>query len=530
MKQKSLSSSSFDSAMIAIIAVLTVVYFTAKELEKYIHAESSTIIFVLLILSYFIYSIFFKQDKVINNLVYPRRPWEAGSFPNFFGQTQGQRWTPSRLVKQKMKGDIFIDRFRFSQAIKNRFAWIPFLNKKFENFDCYIDAKNLTKSGVVIGKMGGGKSEFYFSLIKNGDENKTFNRYVIYDPSGDFIAKFYREGRDIIANIFDARGAVWDIFKEMETHEKIFSIFLTNLFSAIAGDKKDFFSGSSQQRYDDLVNAVHFKTQSLTSREKWQLFVDKLDEYFNIVMNSANAQNSEKDIIQTMKVTIQTFKYINYLIQNNAETFTFQDFLEKKNQKKLFLNYVAADKSQLEPYFSGLLASFFSILLSQKQRKEDLTLLALDEYFGFAKNIDKNLLTEIHTQVRKFGGIMLPAIQSIKESDKELADNVLPNAEFFFIFGGTDNYTLTRIEELVGKARYKAITQSDRENGDSYTTQAEEIFNRDYFHTLGERFEHFTICLSKRILYLAYTPAANLQSLNESFVRSEKWGEFQRYK
>ena len=378
----------------------------------------------------------------------------------------------------------------------------------------------MIKSAVVIGAMGSGKTEFYNSILA---QNK-FKRYLINDTKGDFTQKFYNERRDIILNPYDERGSAWNPFEE--DSDFIVEIFIENLFNAIAGDKKDFFSGSMKDRYMALFNEIYYKKSSLSAAQKLDLFVTELKKYFKEAR--ASGRTSEADVASTMKLTFEFFEYLNFCIQNGVKTFTIKKFLKSENTK-LFMLVREDQKSKLMPFFTGFLATFVAVLLSRQDDKENLTGVILDEYLSFAKNLDVNTLNNLHTQIRSKGGCLISGTQFLPEKDnKEIAQNILNSARYWFIFETIDNFTLKKINETIGRVRYQK--ESKDRKSKRYRVEENDLINTSIMQSLGKKFEHITFVATKKILYKGYTPVVNLEKRNENFVKSENIKKFYQSK
>ncbi len=509
-----------------ILVILGFSYMLAYSIED---AYEINKIFSFLIISttfFIFYFLFIKQFKKINDRTYYYGAWSMGSYANYFAQSEGNRWTPSLVVKRALKkGDLFLDKFRFDRSVKRFFKFFSF-RKKFENFNCYIDPKELIKSGIVFGKMGSGKTEFYNSIL----EQDLFNRYIINDIKGDFTQKFYNKRRDIILNPYDQRGQVWDIFKEAKDSPFIVEIFMTNLFNSLAGDKKDFFSANSKDHYMQIFSEINFKLNK-SSKEKMAIFIKELKKYFDSALNSG--RTSEADIASTMKITYEFFDYLNFCMQNGAKTFTIREFLNTKN-RKLFLLSRDDQKSKLTPFYTGFLAAFSAVILSKPDNEEDLTLFVLDEYLSFAKNLDEETLEGLHIRIRSKGGCLLPGVQFFPSGkDEHLTQKILNSSTFFFLFEGIDLFTLEKINKTVGKVRYKKEnidTAKKRFENTAFHTEEADLSNTAIMQSLAENFEHITFIPSKKILYKGYTPLVKLENKNEQFIQSKFIKDFYRNK
>ncbi|WP_171012998.1 type IV secretion system DNA-binding domain-containing protein [Arcobacter arenosus] len=443
-----------------------------------------------------------------------------GSYSNFFSQTEGNKWTSSKIVKERLKyGDLYINNFKFDDDVINKFYFFS-LRKKFENFKCKINTKDLTKSTIVFGQMGSGKSEFLYSLLKQN----TMNRYLIFDSKGDFTQKFYSSKRDIILNPYDSRSSIWNPFEEAELNPYIVEIFFTNLLNSIAGDKKDFFSASTKERYMDIFYEVLYKKSELNAKQKLSIYVKELKRYFSEVSKSNS--KSENDVISTMKLLFEFIEYMDFKVQNGCKTFTISNFIITNNSK-LFL--LARDdlKSKLNPFFTAFIAIFASILLSRPDNKANLTGLFLDEYLTFAKNLDEETLEGLHTRIRSKGGCLITAIQYFpKAKYEELTQKILNSSNYLFLFQGIDTYTLDIINKTVGKVRYKkdSLKKNNKSfyNNESFNTEETNLLNTTMFHSLAEKFEHITYIPSKKLLYKGYTNEIKSVKRNLAFVFDKK--------
>ena len=517
--------------MFVVIAIIAITYFLSHQIAMQYDINIAILFVSLSLFEYIVYMFFIKQYKKANDRVYYFAAWEMGSYANFYAQSEGNSWTKSIYVKSVLKdkgGYLFIDRFRFDQSVKRFFKFFS-LRKRFENFNCYIDPKELVKSGIVFGKMGSGKTEFYNTLI----EQDAFDRYVINDIKGDFVQKFYNKRKDIILNPYDQRGKIWDFFEEAKESSFVVEIFLTNLFNSLAGDKKDFFSASAKERYMRLFNEINFKHSEKSSKEKMDLFVRELKKYFIEVKKSG--RTSEADVASTMKITFEFFDYLNFCMKNDIETFTIKEFLRKKNCKLFLLNR-DDQKSKLTPFYTGFLAAFTAVMLSQPDNKENLTLFVLDEYLSFAKNLDDETLEGLHTRMRSKGGCLLPGVQFFPGYREEnITQKMLNSASFWFLFEGIDQYTLDRLNKAAGKVKYQ------RENVDlvkkrkdlantTFQTQEADLLNPTIFQNLSENYEHITFMPSSKIMYKGYTPRIEFKNANEQFIQSDNIGAFYRRK
>lgn len=64
-----------------------------------------------------------------------------------------------------------------------------------------------TRHILISGGTGRGKTTCFHTLLLQ--IRKKGQRAIIVDTSGEFVSKYYREGKDILLNPFDKRGVQW---------------------------------------------------------------------------------------------------------------------------------------------------------------------------------------------------------------------------------------------------------------------------------------------------------------------------------
>ena len=487
----------------------------------------------------FLFYKFFISPSVIEaDQVYTKRWIEMGSDANYNGQTAGKRWTPSRIVKSKMAGtiekSIELDYFRFLSKVK-RHLYIKSFWGKMESQPLLLNPEDLAQGSLVIGQQGAGKTEFFHNIIMQNELKKLFKRMIIHDTKGDITAAWFRKNKDIIVNPYDIRSSVWDFFEEdsVEVVEQFFSTYL----AAISGDKKDFFSGSSQLRFMQIIKQLFYK-KGYSSKEKWGAFLDGLEAFFEDVANGD--QKSEKDIVSTMKLTFEFFALQNQLIQDGGKTFSFKSFFESEDVK-LFLHNPPLLTTRLSPYFAAIVASMTIILASldgEKWDKKNQTFVLFDEYLTFLNVLEESTIKTLHTVIRSKGGSLMAAVQFIPEhtGTKNIHQSLSNSAWAWFIFRTSDNSTKRLINQNIEKVEYQKLSSSTSvmsgstgySNRGNLSTQTAEIdlIDGDTLSNLG--YDHLTYIPSKDILYRGYTPQVRLPKRSQEIVlrKDEFWDNF----
>ena len=92
-------------------AILLCVMFNAGALwvfQKNLPIPGGAAFVLLCIVEYLIWAFIFKRQESINGRIFDDKAWAMGSYPNYYEQTEGNRWTASTRVKEIMsKGELF---------------------------------------------------------------------------------------------------------------------------------------------------------------------------------------------------------------------------------------------------------------------------------------------------------------------------------------------------------------------------------------------------------------------------------------
>ena len=96
-----------------------------------------------------------------------------------------------------------------------------------------------------------------------------------------------------------------------------------------------------------------------------------------------------------------------------------------------------------------------------------------------------------------------------------------------------DEYTLKKINNTIGKVRYRKEQireqlTADPLNRKNYQIEESDLLNTSLFQSLGQNYEHITFVPSKRILYKWYTPKAELQSKKANYIQTENIEKYYR--
>lgn len=470
---------------------------------------------------------YFFGIKKENGFVYARFPFAhknaGGSLPNPLDVKRGYIWTPLSVLKnlfsKNLKNYVFIDNFRFDEEYVHKSGMNGFYRKSAEKTEIYLDPLKMTQGMLLIGKMGSGKTEFYFNILSQ----KFYNRAVIHQvKAGDFAESLLGKN-DMLFSPYDKRGYLWDVMSE---NEGIIKTFFENYANSVMGDKKDFFSASSQRLYNELAQKIRTKYRDESSATKWLLLIKSIKDLFAEM--DSGTQKSKQDVKSTMEVMLEPLEIMAFKMQNpKQKSFIIKDFFQRKNQCKLIMDNIPEHEKSLTPLFTAFTACMSQVHTSMPDSKTDFTLYALDEYLSFAQIMDEASKKRLHTLIRSKGGILMPAVQYIPKDDKKLQQLLTSSAFAWIYFSVIEEETIKLFKDAIGETEYTytETNESRGKGGKSTSTSTKHertniIFN-ELLNGLGDRFEHIVFIPNHKVIYKGYTPQANLKKVAQKTVPAD---------
>lgn len=327
----------------------------------------------------------------------------------------------------------------------------------------YIQPLDLTKSMVVLGKMGSGKSVFIKNILAQGH----YNRAIINDVKGEYMESFYEDG-DIIFNIYDRRSHVWDIFEDIRQNPALADVIAISITSQLSENERDFWQTAAGKLLKDaLLNAAY--DGNLTTNQKFQSVIDYIHNYRNKAL--ADDDNTALSVYATLEPLLDNFELLVYITKNSNDVnyFSAHDFAKEEGKKLFLVNTIAHQKAQA-PIFSSFISTLISILLSKPDTKEDFSLFLLDEFLNI--KIPPEVLIPLFTVSRSKGIQLIFASQFLPEkshTDKR-TQLILSSKYAIVLFKVADENTLSVIENAYGVLEFT-------------TTQTQSSFSHSAHHS-----------------------------------------------
>lgn len=370
------------------------------------------------------------------------------------------------------------------------------LAKRGENSDLHLDnlplVRNKETSHILItGTTSSGKTNCFHTLlpqIRNRHEKGWPNRAIIVDMTGDFVAKYYREGIDLLLNPFDARSRIWSPWAEClsDTHYDALSAAIVP--KSMAHDKFWENAGKAlltaalkkcaQQKEPNIQRLYHLLVRS--DLKEFSHFFQHTDA---AAYTHAEGEKMTLSIRATLANQLQAFKFLKPIDKNKTRPpegesseessnkvsppefslnevspreFSIRKWISKETINSdpwLFLSCKPDQRETLLPLLSAWLDTAINALMSLPPDAERRIWFIIDELPALQK------LPSLETMMaegRKYGGCVLAGVQSFPQLyhayGQNQAQSILDQFNTKIFFRNTDPTVTAWISKVLGEA------------------------------------------------------------------------------
>jgi type IV conjugative transfer system coupling protein TraD len=278
--------------------------------------------------------------------------------------------------------------------------------------------KNSETSHILIcGTTGSGKSNCFNLLMPQ--IRKKGQRAIIFDPTGEYVARYYIKGKDCILNPFDQRSEGWNIWSEFEHNYELETIAAT-LIQGKSINNDPFWIESAKNLFIQAVLAYKNTDPELRTNQALIEFllnssIEKLREILGQTsVRSLLEVGGEKPLISVRSTLMNHIKPLSYL-NDDKEPFSIKEWVQdesERNDSWLFLSCRADQREALKPLISTWLDIAINALMSSKVDADRRFWFIIDELPALQKiRSFKTALAE----ARKYGGCIVAGVQSLNQ-------------------------------------------------------------------------------------------------------------------
>lgn len=264
---------------------------------------------------------------------------------------------------------------------------------------------------LVQGATGVGKSVLFRSAVYSGMKRR--NRFVILDPGGDMLSRFYRDG-DKILNPYDERTQGWSFFNEIR-NDYDFERYALSLVPL--GENSEAEEWASYAR---LLLAE-------TARKLWLTGNPSVQDLFNWTtirdpeeLKAFLAGTAAESLFVGADKALASARFVlsNKLpahVRMPPGDFSIREFLDDPNAGNLYIPWREDMRVALRPILSAWVDVLCTSILSMDEDNMRRLFLSLDELDSLEKLAS---LEAALTKGRKNGLSVIAGIQSTAQLDK----------------------------------------------------------------------------------------------------------------
>ena len=253
---------------------------------------------------------------------------------------------------------------------------------------------------LISGATGTGKSIAMMEVLDSVRQQK--KREVVYDPSGEYIERYYRPGRDIILNPLDARSPSWNIWQEVRsTHD------YATMASVLVPDDKSghdlFWTQAARVLFEDLA-AMLARTGEATNRALYEAISKmSLKELSQRLAGTAGAalvdpigQETAQSVKMSAMAALKAFRYLH----DEGELFSIRRWVENtQDDSWLFVGCPEDQLAALKPIITLMLDVVIRAVMTLPIVREPQLYLVIDEL----PDLNRFSLPMALTKCRKYG-------------------------------------------------------------------------------------------------------------------------------
>jgi len=282
------------------------------------------------------------------------------------------------------------------------------------------------------------------------------------DSTGEFVAKYFRSGKDILLNPFDQRAAPWHPWVECREPYDYKSLAQSFIPSS-NGDDENFWRKAAQEVFSSVLQlqSVEQKMSAVVNH----LLYEPLYALSKVLQNTKAASfidlSSEKTS-GSIRAVAASFLECLELFEDTSTPFSIRDWVQTpKDDSWLFIASTPGQRASLVPLMSAWFSLAMRSLLQMKPDLDRRLWFIADEFPSLNRLKDIEMCL---TESRKFGGCGLLALQSPAQLEsiygREVARIIIGNCSTRITFAENDPEIAARISKTFGEKESREFNES----------------------------------------------------------------------
>ncbi|MBU9276843.1 type IV secretion system DNA-binding domain-containing protein [Burkholderia gladioli] len=356
-----------------------------------------------------------------------------------------------RLTDKQIRGARLVNAEELTKELREQgdasrylIAGVP-MRKKAENLNT-----------LIAGAQGTGKSQQFFAMMDQ--VRAQGKRAIVYDTSGEFTATYFREGKDIILNPFDARSPNWNVWREIQ--EDYHNDGIAEGLIPIPPNVPDpFFAIAGRMIVKDTIRALGEDGKRTNAALYKTIAHSNLEELHAVLIKQAAGTYVDPVTERTgmsLKMTVQnqldSFRYLH----DEGEPFSIRQWIQDedpKNDSWLFISCNEEQKLAILPLISLWCDIAIRSLLTLEPSHSERMWYFYDELPTLQK---LEIMKLAATNIRKFGGCFVIGLQDFSQLfqiyGEHLARTIISGCQTKLLLRVTDGDAAKALANAIGQA------------------------------------------------------------------------------
>ena len=312
-----------------------------------------------------------------------------------------------------------------------------------------------TQHLMLCGTTGTGKSNCFMQLFPQIRAMK--QRAIVVDTTGEFVSRFYREGKDILINPFDERSVGWSPWDEC-LKDYHYDEVAQGFIPQTGGDS--FWADSSRTVFAECLRYLDSqRTKSVEALLNLVLYCPLVDIYKNLKDTpAANLldPSGEKTAMSIRSHLAPYLKALKYLPKDKF-SFSIREWIEngadnEHDDSWLFITSTPDQRETLRPLITGLMTIAVNSVMSTAPNPDRRVWFMIDELISLNK---QEAIPKALAEIRKYGGCIAAGVQNIPQLQEQYGLSETKSLTSLFntkvIFRNGDPETAKYMSQMLGE-------------------------------------------------------------------------------
>ena len=334
---------------------------------------------------------------------------------------------------------------------------------------------------LFAGAPGTGKTVTFKRVLKTVRARK--QRAAVYDPTGDYIASFYRPGIDILLDPLDARTVAWNPWLDAGVHE--YAAVAASLIPDAGGNADPFFVTAARgcleallQECDSMDEVIYYALSG--SDAELQIIVQDAG-----LGGTVGPEKTFQSVRSTLATYIRPLVSLPAVDKSNVAAFSFKNWLQDDTDSWVFISCPQDARASMKPVLSLYLDTLVRKAMSLTADKHRRIWLSLDELPSLQK---LPALMPALAEGRKYGLTGIIGVQSFPQIEMSYGKDgaaviwSLPKTRLYLRVSDKD--TADRSSAEIGEMHVSRVSSSTSESGSAAAQNQSSSSSTSTSHTI----------------------------------------------